>query len=398
MAKYGKVVVAMAMIVVGIGIMGDARAETVDFDVQVGAINPNDPAKPYEYTRYYPEELQIHRGQTVRFNFIENLPLGFHTVTFSSAGLPGYWRPDDVPGTYAFPDEGLLSSACGRGSQPACSFTSPDQFLSSGFVVNAPAHSPFRVTVDLPPGTYSYFCTIHATMTGTIEVVPDAAPLETQASIDALAAQQVLDDTANADALFQAGGTSRVTHENGQRVWHVLLGDSTDDDHVAIDTYLPASLPDVAPGDKVRFEFRERGAGPIKNEIHTVTFPEEIGVHGIALAFYPACDPDDPATGLKGIPGAWGVDGPECPWNTEFLWQPRITSTTPAPGNAVLTPATFHDSGAMIPPGAPESFRTLPDTGELRPVTFEAEFPNAGTFSFACSIHEHFMTGSVTVS
>jgi hypothetical protein len=63
-----------------------------------------------------------------------------------------------------------------------------------------------------------------------------------------------------------------------------------------------------------------------------------------------------------------------------------------------MTPATYHDSGLLIPRGSSMGMRRLPDTGRVLPWTFEAEFPNTGSFKFECNLHADVMTGSVNVS
>jgi plastocyanin len=208
-------------------------------------------------------------------------------------------------------------------------------------------------------------------------------------------------DSDAADALFRADQrpVSKVDAE-GTRVWRVLLGDSTPNDHVAILAFMPAET-NIAAGERVRFAYRDR----IDNEVHTVTFPTELSgspgppPYGLGgLGFLPACDFDDPSTGMKGVPGLWGVMGPDCPANLELVLQPWMTEAHPAPGNQVLTRATYHDSAMLLPPRAPKNFRTLPDSGKLLPPAFEAEFPAPGTFTFECDVHVDLMTGSINAS
>lgn len=390
--------IATALLLLPISGQGRAIADEADFRVQVGAIHPSNPSAPYEYTRFYPEQLKIHRGQTVRWDTAWTQFSGFHTITFAEAGRPALLRPDDIPGTYATPEAWAFGGDCGRGSQPACVLTEGTQFISSG---TPPfGSSPFLVTIDAPVGNYGYFCTVHPAMAGEIQVVPDSEDLPTPAEIEQTVDDEVAADSADADTVFASGQTPVSQIEDGQRVWQVRVGDSTANDHVSILAYLPTDLQ-IDAGDKVRYVYRPG----IVNEIHTVTFPSAIVgsfvpiPHGLGgFGFYPSCDPDDPATGAKGIPGTWGIAGPDCPGSLELAVSPWMTTAHPAPGNIVGTPATYHDSGLLVPPGAPASFRTLPDTGRELPATFEAEFPVAGSFSFECNVHVDPMTGGVAVS
>lgn len=374
----------------------EAQAPVADHVVQAGALHPDNPSAPYEYTRYYPDTIKVHRGQTVRWNAVgDGVATGFHTITFSSAGRPPFIRADEAPNAYGAPTAWFAGSDCGRNGLGPCVLQSRDQFVSSG--IPPLGGSPFEVTVDLPPGTYEYFCTVHPAMAGAVEVVGDAEPVPTPEQTAAARAAAIAQDSAAADELFAQDQVPHSTIEDGQRVHRVLLGDSTDDNHVSLIAYLPTNL-DVAAGDKVRFVYND----DIVNEVHTATFPSAVvgnfspphGTGGLGLSF--GCDLDDVSGGLPGIPGPWGVVLP-CPANLELLFAPWMTSVNAAPGNEVATPATYHDSGMLIPPLAPDGFRALPGGGEL-PDSFEAEFPNPGSFVYECNIHVDPMSGSIEVS
>lgn len=374
----------------------EAKARTVT--IQAGAVHPTHPSARYDFTRYYPDVLKVRRGQTVRWTFPIN-----HTVTFSKSPRPGFYRPDEVSGTYALNERvGFGAAGCGREGLRPCVLTDRTPFLSSGL---APlrANEPFEVTIDAPAGRYRYFCTIHPGMRGTIEVVPPRATVPTQRQVDAEIKAEVRKDARAADAVFRAGQkpVSRVTAD-GTREWRVLLTDATPDDHVSLFAFMPSELK-IAPGDKVRYVFRDRAV----NGVHTVTFPTALAggsqpvPHGLAgLPFTPACDLDGRSTGLKGVPGLWGVNDawPACPGDVELLWQPWMIQGHPAPGNEVRTAATYHDSGFLVPKRSAKGIRTLPDTKRVFPSSFEAVFPSAGGFSYSCNFHPDFMTGNVSVS
>jgi plastocyanin len=372
----------------------DAVAKSGKLVIQAGAAHPTNEDAPYEYTRYYPEVLNVHRGQTVSWKI-----LGFHSVTFSKSAPPSFYRTDEVPGTYAVPERWAFGSGCGQPAMKACNLTPKTTFLSSGAPIFA--GGPFSTTIDAPPGTYAYFCTVHPGMTGKINVVPSSKPVATQRQIDAQIDSQVRADSANADALFRADQKPVSTlNADGQREWRGLLGDSTRDNHVSILAFMPTNL-EIAAGDKVRYTYRDHTV----NEIHTVTFPTEVTggfepvPHGLgAFGIHFSCDPDSPTGGMKGVPGLWGVAGPACPATLELAHGPWMLQGHPAPGNQVLTPLTYHDSGMLVPKRSSKGFRFLPDAAASFPSAFEAEFPAAGVFSFECNIHVDFMTGSVNVS
>ena len=391
------VVLSVLALVVGASVAApgtsDAVAKGGKVVVQAGAIHPTNRDAPYEYTRYYPEVLNVHRGQTVVWKIF-----GFHSITFSKTGKPPFYRTDELPGTYAIPERWAFASDCGRSSKP-CVVQATTKFLSSG----PPLFSgdPFTAKIDAPPGSYAYFCTVHPGMKGTIRVVGAAAPVPTQKQIDAQIASAVRADSAAADALFRADQKPVSTvNAEGQRVWRGLLGDSTRDNHVSILAFMPTNL-DIGAGDAVHYVFRDHTV----NELHTVTFPTQATggfdpfPHGLGgFGIYFSCDFDGPTAGLKGVPGLWPVMGPACPAALELVHAPWMTEGHPAPDNQVLTPATYHDSGLLIPQASSKGFRFLPDTGRELPSSFDAGFPAAGTFTFECNIHVDLMTASITVT
>ena len=397
MNKLRTVIVVIVVVIAAVLVHEEATARPGTLTIRAGAHHPTNRDAPYVYTRYYPDVLQVHRGQTVRWTFEQT-----HSVTFSKSGRPGWFRPDEIPDTYAVNERfGFGATDCGLEGLRPCAFQANTTFLSSG-VSRIRQERPFEVTVDAPPGTYAYFCTLHPAMSGKIEVVRDTAPVRTQKQLDAQTKAQVRADSRAADAVFRADQTPVSTvGADGTRVWRGLLGDSTSDKHVSILAFMPADL-EVAAGDSVRYVFRDRAV----NEPHTVTFPTEIsggappGPVGLGtFALFPACDFDGRTSGLPGLRGLWGVSPvPACPADLEVLHAPWMTRGHPAPRNQVLTPATYHDSGLLVPRGASIGMRKLPDTGRMLPSGFSAAFPAAGSFTFECNLHTDLMTGSVNVS
>ena len=374
-----------------------AHAKTSVLTIQSGAVHPTNPDAPYVYTRFYPDVVRVHRGQTLRWTFPQT-----HSVTFS-ASRPGWYRPDELPDTYAVNERfGFGATECGIADKKPCALTAKTRFLSSG-VSRVRQGQPFEVTVDAPPGRYTYFCTLHPKMSGAIEVVRAGTQVASQKQIAGRVAAQIRRDSSAADALFRADQKPVSTlSADGRRVWRGLLGDSTRDGHVSIVAFMPADL-EVASGDKVRWLFRDHAV----NEPHTVTFPTEVtggppGSPPVGLGtfgLYLSCDLDGPTAGMKGVLGLWGAPPfPACPGTLEVAFAPWMTRGHPAPGNQVLTAASYHDSGLLIPQGSSKGMRVLPDTGRALPSTFEAEFPSSGAFAFECNLHPDLMTGSVNVA
>lgn len=381
-----------------------------DHVVAAGAVPPDDPLKLYGYLDYYPRHLQVHRGDRVRWEFptidptvvdlvvaeqrqAQHIDLAFHTVTFAD-DPDGFdvVRLDELPGTLAFDERVFFTSGCGRPDQPVCTIADPGTFVSSGTHLEHQADGgiePFDAVIDLAPGTYTYFCTIHhPAMQGSIEVVDDGVPLENPAP-DELAAA-IAERTAVADALVAERSVPKPVDEAGGRTWSVEVGARTSEDGgVHVHSFLPAAL-EIRAGDAVRFTTQE---------VHGVTFP---GDHGYPMFFGLNCEPDGPDEGLVGVPmiGLLAVFADGCPadWQFELTLTPLGAEPVRAPGDAVVSPTTFHSSGKMVPDDFPERFRGRPPgSGEHWPSEFEAAFPVPGTYGYRCYIHPEYMTGSITV-
>jgi plastocyanin len=371
-----------------------------DHLVHAGAV-ADDPLKPYSYWEYFPRDLTVHQGDRVRWEFPvgELFDTAFHTVTFAADPEEVPWlRRDEVPGTFAFDERSFFSSGCGRPGQPVCVLTDPDKFVSSGTPIGRAGDAgiePFDAVVDLPPGTYSYFCTIHhPAMQGTIEVVEADVDIDNPAPEDF--ADLIAELTAEADALAAELSQPTPVDVDGQRVWTVHAGARTRDEGggVGIIGFLPASLS-VRAGDEVRWLSRGEGDG--------VVFPDP-GPLPTPLSFFSFnCEPDEPDGGAPGIPLiGWAalVSGGGCPAGSslEMVATPHAVEPSRAPGNAVVTPTTFHNSGVMIPPDRPERLRGKPQgSGEHLPSEFDASFPVPGTFPYRCQLHWDMMGGSITV-
>lgn len=368
-------------------------AGTEDVRVQVGAAPPGGAALPFSYTRYYPEHLTVHRGQTVVFETAEQVDL--HTVSFSPGGdaaPPPIFRHNEEPEPIAINEVAWQRSACGDEGQAACRLDGSEQALSSGLSEPALAEPAWRVTVDLPVGsTAAYFCMVHPGMEGSIEVVDDDVAVPTQAQIDAETRAQVRKDTKEAIKHRAERDGEMVQRREGDRtVWRVLVGDSSPSGHVSIRTYMPGRLDGIRPRDAV--EFVSAGTGH-----HSVTFPTELVGHKGAgpdarLAFgviHPTCDFDELNGGAPGVPGPWApISDLVCPATFELVLAPWLDSPHRAPGDAVATATSYHDSGLMWSDQVPEAARGRPaGSGEYFLHRFVAEFPVAGTFRYACTIH-----------
>lgn len=392
----------------------DALATSAEADaphlVTMGAIDPalpdTSPRPPategrtdrFEYMAYYPDHLRVHRGDTVLFRRD-----GFHTVTFSPEGEArgGFVRRDEVEGAAAenFTQQ-PSDPGCGTPAAP-CRLSDTDQYVNSGW-------HDLSLSVDLPVGAYTYYCMLHEGMEGSVEVVPDDEPLPSADAIEAERRAQVAVDTEAAEALMDANQTPEAHPEGDHLRWVVKAGDTTDDDRVAVLRFMPGNL-EIGTGDEVDFvvsggDRLPPGRSEFAAELHTVTFPNEavLAPFGLLRYLVPACDPDDPRSGAPGVPGLYPAVVTGCAPGTTFelLLQPAAwQAPTRAPGDAVATPFTVHDSGLLTRSDVACRSTCDPWTGEPFPTSSRAVFPLEGTFSYVCLVHpEMGMAGSITVA
>lgn len=371
-----------------------------DHIVHAGAKDPTDPRSAHMFESYFPKQLRVHRGDLVRWEFPNqgNGAQAFHTVTFGNADDAPYVRADEAPGTLAFHEKAFFTTGCGRTGQPVCVISSTGKLVSSGTPIQHSAGlgkiQPFDAVIDLPVGTYTYFCALHhPAMQGTIEVVADTVELHNpkpEDFTDELAAH-----ANQADAEFAAQARPTVVNERGRRVWTVDAGGSTDGDvRVVTEAFLPSSL-EIRAGDTVRWV--------MDGTAHAVTFPDTTSnppPQHLTLN----CELDEPAAGAPGVPaiataGALPLGLRWCPAgaNIEMALTPLAANQYRAPNDAVV-PGALHSSGIMIGAHQRERMRGRPPASGVRfPSQFEATFPVPGTYIYRCMIHWQFMAGSITV-
>ncbi|HVE92320.1 MAG TPA: hypothetical protein VNE62_08480 [Actinomycetota bacterium] len=376
------------------------QADGPDHLVHAGTVDPTDPTGIYQYEAYFPRQLSVHKGDWVRWEFPDqgNGAVAFHTVTFGNPDEITYARGDEVPGTLAFDEESFFSSGCGRTGLPVCRISSPGQVVSSGTPIlhnSGPGKvHPFDAIVDLPQGTYSYFCALHhPLMQGTIQVVDDDVALNNRKPQDFVA--EITAATVEAKKQFAeiSDKPKLEIEEGGRRVWTIAAGarSNTTGIPVVAEEFLPSAARPIEPGDTVRWV--------MGGTAHTVTFPEARGPAHITLN----CEFDGAATGAPGVPGI-GVGGivpgmSACPPGGSIeMGMTELGANQQRAPNDVVAPGTFHNSGIMIGGNLPERMRGRPPgSGTHFPSEFEATFPYPGTYTYRCIIHAGFMGGTITV-
>ena len=258
--------------------------EPAEHLVSVGADDPGSPALPapqdrFEYHAYYPDTLQVQRGDVVSFDY-----QGEHSVTFYPRGvrraslLVADEREGDVRLDGVFPSRTDCALGVGADALPPCVLSSADQFLNAGASVPDPDYIT-RIKVDAPPGTYSYFCVFHRGMRGAIEVVDAGEEVPSAAEVEAERRAQIQRDTAAAEAVVAAHQTPTPKIVDGHARWEVQVGGSTPDGRVALLSYLPSDL-EIAPGDEVEFVLPKSPAQFV--ETHSASFLPEVVRRGSA--------------------------------------------------------------------------------------------------------------------
>ena len=422
--------------------------------VKVSAVHED--RETFHFTAFYPNKLQVHAGDSVQWEFLGSYA-GWHSVTFAPSDMdvaksPQPRYPTEIGDAWGIEESGLVKlpdafslgspdgffgdgTRCGRGANPAlgwpaqepCVLSGTDELVGSSIsdAFFGTSNSPLKtfnleVAESMPAGSYRYHCLIHPAMVGELEVVPGDQPLDLYTAEEFEA--DLASDVANAQEVADRLGDPARAYDPETGEWTVHVTESTEDGRVAIMEYLPANL-EVRPGDKVNFVAGGEGPG---SEPNTVTFPSEVGggfcqtggpttctreqrVVGFrplgATAFIWGCDADDLNGGVPMTPLApWfagdGTSRNRCPSGTQLEWTvaPYMSHGQPAPDNAVLSPATFHNSGAMVPVDSPASWFRERGDGTQFPSTFEASFPTTGAFPYKCLAHPDFMAGTVTVT
>jgi plastocyanin len=244
--------VGTALAIASLGIVAPvpaSAASPTNWQIQVG---PDIPGTYIGLNRFYPNDITVHPGDTVEFDW-----LGFHTATFNpppNLSIADYFGPPiggstlDTPTTFV---SGVPQFSGPPGSGPP---------------------APFVMTVgsNLPAGTYHFTCRLHQFMGGIIRVTDGALP-STNAQNQTLAYAQIAVDTAPAHAL-DAKLTSQAAEE-GESI--VGAGDRV----VELVNFYPSQIT-IRAGEELTFTQEDL------HEPHTVTFGAVAGIHRISPLGY----------------------------------------------------------------------------------------------------------------
>lgn len=371
-----------------------------------------DQQRVFEYTDFFTRAVTVHTGDTLNFRAA---PGSFHIIALA---------PNEAAGRAAypvgFPDPLDKSPATGTGGPkidlgpsnfsitggsthgggtvaqnpngpPVCGTAAPGQqpcvFKGGDDVENAgpnpgldaagnPAPSDWKIVINAPPGTYSYFCYIHPGMNGTLTVVAPSQPATTQAQIDAATPAQFAADRDAALAAEKVANVPTFTGgAPGTRTYKVNVGIGTD--KVAIDEMLPRQVPTLSPGDKVQYLWSD------PHNVHTVSFPTDSQQLPAPFGFNCGTSFQSPPEGNA------PPSGPPCmlPGATQpdFIADPGNAPS----GTALANPTAIVDSGVIF-----GSAYNIPGPQQWSVVVNAST--KAGTYNYQCLVHD-WMQGSFTV-
>ena len=332
----------------------------------------------FEYVDFFPRAgVKIHRGDVVDFGWAHT-PDGLHTATLLKTGeSPGHaWAtkharrarsrrrriatPDQPgrPESDTCPPAGSgAPGACGSAAT-ACVYDGSADLNSGANPTTGSAH--FFVKVNVPAGTtVNVVCLVHPGMAGSFDVVGAGTPTSTPTEVAAAAAAaQAASDDRGAFAAEKASSTPQVANNaDGTHTVTLIAGTATN--FVEVAEMLPATATVTAGRHRAMGHQDDQGPPhghlPHGPDPSTEPIPAVLRGHARRAANRP------PA-------------GPPCgdPSKFEIHLNPAPVGPT-----AIATPVTVASSGLIGTPPAPF------------PTSYSFTFPNAGTFTYQCRIHDH---------
>ena len=315
------------------------------FNVDVGY---EDTAQAIEAEAFFPNALTVNVGDSVTFTMRSH---EIHTISFNSPKpFPEPFLPEANRGLAGNPIIFLSSPPTKPGApdDPINLNTSFDgkSYLNSG-VFQKPGDS---LTVKFrAPGTYSVLCLIHPESMKVNIVVKASGSVRPMSDADyrAVAASQLKDELAKADALLQeVAAPAPVTNEDGTRTYKVLAGAGDTKTGIDLMRYIGGELLQIAVGDSVVFDVGKNHDGVP----HTITFLSGADDPGLIT---PVMQPGGPP---------------------KLLVNPKVLMPAPLPPGP-FDGSAYTNSGLLLKAGP-------------TPQTFVVTFVKAGTFKYECLLHD----------
>jgi plastocyanin len=354
------------------------------YDVNV---DTSSPAFNLQVTAYFPNDIKVHPGDTVRFTDVDRGEP--HTVTFGTlvdgalAKIPPgppvptlepFGLPDLIGGappqlvvsqTAAQPcfiaTGPLPKGACAKDQQTQPEFNGTQAFFNSGYLPDKQVFA-LKLADTIKPGVYGFMCLLHTNgMTGKLTVVDKAQATQSQDDLKKAAAAMVKQ---RVDAL--QGAVDAAAKSSPDKAFAGVISDKAQDAQATVFAPKEISIP---VGGSVTWQV----FGP-----HVIAFNAPTDATG-AITKLPAggFDLNGKAFAPSGGPGA----------------PPPPPGAAPPPPNAppqtipVVAPGWdgkgFHSSGFFL--SFPPTF-----------FSYKLTFTTAGTYPYKCLIHPD-MEGSIKV-
>lgn len=314
--------------------------------------------KDGDLNQFFPSAVKIHVGDKVSWTVA-----GFHVVQFPKAG--------SAPPQLAVPDPSRPATGFNDAAGQAFWFNGQGtpvvpQAVALGlpgrtYDGSAPAGSGIP---DGPPkpyvlkftkaGTFTYYCTIHPGMKGTVKVVPKAKPAESAKAVKAAAAKQL------------ATGLSTLKKLDRQQVAANTVEAGPDKGGAVLYRFTPGALT-TKVGTPVTLQMT-----PGTSEDHTFTFAKDVRAAA--------------RISEKELLGPLGNANPPV-----FAFGPRWVYPSEAPGSTVSYDGTNHGDG-FLNSGVLDG-----DSKTPFPQKFTVSFSKPGTYTFFCAIHPE-MVGKITAT
>lgn len=346
----------------------------------IGVDNANPSGKNWEFPDYYPRTgTMVNRGACLDFKWNSSAgPDSAHSATLMKTGdVKNYFvAPDGDNGAGQYLGQiqlfGPQNITCGDVNTP-CTYDG-SATVDSGIFSNiptppAPATQPefvAKIGPNTPTDTtYTFYCHLHPGMEGSITVTAGTAtdpttvnPLATDPTNPSYVAELASATTLESNAIASYNSTGVVTSGVGGS-------------HVEVLEMLPSTIS-IHPGDSRTIKTQTLV------EAHTQTFPQGQQDN----TFSPLCE----GAGTTDTPPTAGPPGFGCsPPPPEFAIDPNLEGT-----NTISTPTTF--GAHLVVSGAYTDLTAGSGAVDNQSWTF----PNAGTFTYGCTIHNH-MTGTIQV-
>lgn len=334
-------VALVAVAALGVALMpAAAQGQTgTTYEIEVGA-DFFEQGAPGFSARFYPGSVSLHPGDTLHFFGFGSpvmFPEGMEPVEAAERwqldvgdqNFPLVPDPDEGTTGYKFDEAAFAPTpagiGCGTQADP-CEWdgSNPDEvFIPELF-------EELYVTITANPGDVIYGASFGGHDSSfRIEVIANNATADTQAALDARAAQLKSDDLNKALALHSKYSAKRTSHMTPSgKVYDVWAG--VENGPVSLLGFYPRRIT-IKKGQTVQWHFDYEGM-----EIHNVVLSFNKGMEILQSAGIPQCDPDGDEGPGPDTEATFSEQGPVCPEGStlEFDLDPRELFET---GNNVFT-------------------------------------------------------------